>query len=119
LRYFVGWYALITVGIVALLCYGAGENMIDHDHPVTGLLIAACLLFVPMYLGLHGVNVGSDEDGTPWDPPDPVVLKAMQSAGYHFTIYCLYLVIGYAAMCIGLIKGRHEMSRFRSPKAPS
>jgi len=105
LQYFADWYALIPLGIVVLLSYAAGERMIDREHPVTGLLIIACLLFVPMYLGLHGVTLGSDEDGAPNEPTNPVVLKAMRRAGYHFTIYWLYIVVGYAAMIAGSVKG--------------
>lgn len=105
LLYFADWYALLPVVIIGYLSMAAGHTLVDKQHPVTGLLIAACLLFVPMYLAFYGIDLRLDDDGTTYaGPPDNVVLRAKQRAGYDFVVYWLYIVISYSGIVYGVLK---------------
>jgi hypothetical protein len=73
-----------------------------------------------MYLGYHSVSLSTNDDGyTVSDPPDPVVLKAKQKAGYDFVVYWLYVGISYAGITYGLAKQRAEQRRIDSALARS
>jgi hypothetical protein len=123
-QYFAGWYAMIPITIIGYISMSAGRSMIDKDNPVTGLLIAACLLFVPMFLGFHGIDLGRDEEGySTSDPIDPATLKAKQRAGYDFVVYWVYICISYIGIAIGFARRRAEerkldaaVARFRERK---
>jgi len=124
IRYLAGWYALIPIAIIGYISMAAGHTMTDKDHPVTGLLILAYLLFVIISLGYHGIDLGKDEDGySTSDPIDPVALKAQRQAGYHFVVYWCYICISYVGFSIGMARRRAEwrkldavLARSREPK---
>jgi len=111
IQLFAGWYALIPIAIIAFIGQSVGYSMIDKYHPVTGLLVVACLLFVIMFLGYHGIALGSDEDGYSTDPIDPVELKARRQAGYHFVVYLFYVCVSYIGIAAGIARYRAELRR--------
>jgi hypothetical protein len=114
-RYFAGWWALVPMGIIGSATIGVGEKMIDKDHPITGMLLTACVLFGIMYLGYHGVNLSTDEEGyATADPPDPVVEKAKHRAGYDFVIYWIYVTLSYAGIAYGLYKQRAQQRKLEA-----
>jgi hypothetical protein len=120
IRYFAGWYALIPLAIIAFISQAVGRSIIDKDHPVTGLLVVAYLLFVIMSLGYHGIDLGRDEDGySTSDPIDPARLKAQQRAGYHFVVYWLYICVSYFGIAIGMARRRAEWRKLDAAVARS
>lgn len=113
IKTWVSWYVLVPVLIVVFISKALMSSFLDKRHPVTGMLVASCVLFLPIYFAYHGHVFPVGEDGYSSDPIDPAWQKAQVESGAYLVRYLVYVVLSLGAMLYVLVKEHLDEKRWK------